>query len=73
MNYAREALAETDRAAIDELIDAVFPYTNFYTACHHLFWMAVQDKLKPEFDLMTIALAADPNWLGRPVKPKKKI
>ena len=73
LNFAREALNETDRAVIDELIDAVFPFTHFYAACHHLFWMAVQKKPKPEFDPIKVALAADPNWQGRPVKPKKKI
>jgi len=73
LNFARDALAEKDRAVIDELIDAIFPYTHFYAACHHLFWMAVQHKLKPECDPVMLALAADPDWQGRSVKSKKKI
>jgi hypothetical protein len=72
LNFAREALGENDRAILDELIDAIFPYTSFYDACHHLYLMAVRGKLKPDFDIMKIALAADPHWPGRRVKPKQK-
>lgn len=72
LNFAREALGDSNCAVIDELIDAVFPFTNFYDACHHMFLMAVRKELKPEFDIMKIAIAADPKWQGKRVKPTSK-
>jgi hypothetical protein len=72
LNFAREALGENDRAVIDELIDAIFPFTSFYNACHHLYLMAIKGKLKPQFDPVALAVAADPHWFGRRVKPKPK-
>jgi len=72
LDIARDALDAKERAVLDELIDALFPYTNFYAACHHLYWMAVQGKLRPEHDPLLAALAADPKWIGVRTKPNTK-
>jgi hypothetical protein len=34
--------------------------------------MAIKGKLKPQFDPVALAVAADPHWFGRRVKPKPK-
>ena len=72
LNFAREALNEDERQGLDELIDALFPYTNFYDACRRLYWLAVEGKLEPQHDPLLAALAADPKWPGRRVKQTPK-
>ena len=72
LNFARKALNENEREGLDNLIDALFPYTNFYDACRRLYWMAVAGKLQPQHDPLLAALAADPKSIGRLVKPKQK-
>lgn len=72
LDIARDALTVNERAVLDELIEALFPYTSFYDACHHLYWMAIRGKLKPEHDPLVAALAADPKWSGVRTKPTIK-
>lgn len=58
---ARGTMARNEQPIMDHLINAIYPYTFFAEATHHMFWMSLREILKREHDPISIA-AADPFW-----------
>jgi len=52
---ARGTMARTEQPIMDHLINALYPYTFFAEACHHMFWMSLREILKKEYDPIGIA------------------
>jgi hypothetical protein len=48
---------------LDGLIEVLFPYTDFYTVSHHLYWLAVRGRLHPNYYPDFLCNAVDPGWL----------
>lgn len=70
LQYAQVPLDDEQAALLDDLIDTLFPYTDFYDACRHLYWLAVRGRLHPNHDPLFICKQADPAWPQVRVKPR---
>jgi hypothetical protein len=58
---ARGTLARNEQPIMDDLINAIQPYTFFAEACHHMFWMNLRGILNRDHDPIGIA-ANDVFW-----------
>jgi hypothetical protein len=53
---ARESLARNEQPLLDDLINAIHPYTLFAKATHHMFWMWLRGILPKEHCPICITL-----------------
>lgn len=58
---ARATLAQNEQPLIDDLLNAIYPYTFFADATHHMFWMNLRGILNRKHDPICIA-ATDLFW-----------
>ena len=68
---ARATLAQNEQPIIDELVNAIYAYTFFADATHHMFWMNLRGILSREHDPVGIA-GTDifwPSWQLRELPP----
>ena len=52
----RETMSPNEKPLLDDLINAIHPYTLFAKATHHLFWMWLRGILPKEYCPVCIAL-----------------
>jgi hypothetical protein len=52
----RETMARSEQPLVDDLINAIHPYTLFAKATHHMFWMWLRGILPKEHCPICIAL-----------------
>lgn len=52
---ARGTLGRSEQPFMDDLINALYPYTFFAEACHHMFWMNLRGILNRNFHPIGIA------------------
>lgn len=68
---ARVTLHKDEQPILDELLNAIYPYTFFADATHHMFWMNLRGILSTEHDPIGIANSDIfwPGWTLREVPP----
>jgi hypothetical protein len=69
---AQHGLTKEQGAIIDEMIEALFPHTEVYKACHRLYWLAIQGRLHPKHYPPLICDDADPKWRQTLVAAQEK-